>query len=254
MTQSFDENYFGRGAETYALYRPTYPDALMSALAARSRGGRAWDCATGSGQAARGLAGHFKEVIATDTSEEQISLAHGPENVTFRVAAAEASGLDASSVDLITVATALHWFDLDAFWKEVARVASSPAVLAFWCYEQPRLSDPVVQDWLDHLSSDVLGEFWDERVRATDDAYAAIDPPFDEAEDIGLYESRAVWRRSADLLGYCGTWSALERFRRARGTDPRTPELVDRLEKCWPAQGVEVVWKIRPRVFNVQES
>ncbi len=253
MSHTFDEDYFGKGAEAYALYRPTYPDALMKELAALTHPGRAWDCATGSGQAARGLAKYFDHIIATDTSEEQLSRANGPANVTFRIAAAESSGLRADSFDLITVATALHWLDREAFWAEVSRVSRDGAVLAFWCYEQPQLSEPRVQQWFDHLSNEVLGGYWDERVHLSADAYAAVTVPFEEV-DFGVFESRAHWSQPDDILGYCATWSALERFRRAMGYDPRTSSRIAELESCWPEKGVDVVWSIEPRVFRVEDA
>ena len=70
----------------------------------------AWDCATGTGQAARSLAPLFKKIIATDVSVQQIASDTAPQNVAFAVSPAEKSALDADSVDLITVAQAVHWF------------------------------------------------------------------------------------------------------------------------------------------------
>ena len=66
---------FSRGAAAYARHRPVYPEALYAHVAklAPARD-RAWDCATGSAQAARGLAGHFREVIATDASPAMTAL------------------------------------------------------------------------------------------------------------------------------------------------------------------------------------
>src|SRR5207244_11963084 len=61
------QDYFSDGARAYAAFRPRYPDALFAFLAgAVPRHDLAWDCATGSGQAAIGLARHFARVLASD--------------------------------------------------------------------------------------------------------------------------------------------------------------------------------------------
>jgi ubiquinone/menaquinone biosynthesis C-methylase UbiE len=82
----------------------------------------AWDCAAGSGQATADLARRFDRVIATDASSEQISAAKPISNVEYRVATAEQSGLSDNCADLVTVAQALHWFDLPKFYAEARRV------------------------------------------------------------------------------------------------------------------------------------
>jgi hypothetical protein len=57
------EDHFSSHSQQYAQYRPKYPDELYTYLAslapARSL---AWNCGTGNGQAALGLAKHFDVV------------------------------------------------------------------------------------------------------------------------------------------------------------------------------------------------
>src|SRR5262245_38403499 len=122
MTTSF-KDHFSTVASNYALYRPRYPAELFAYLATLVPTCEfAWDCATGSGQAAVALAAHFKRVIATDASATQIANGETHPRVEYRVAPAEQSGLAAASVDLLTVAQALHWFDLPRFFVEANRV------------------------------------------------------------------------------------------------------------------------------------
>ena len=60
------KDHFSGVAGKYAEFRPSYPRALFEWLATvASRRGRVWDCATGNGQAASGLAEFFEEVLAT---------------------------------------------------------------------------------------------------------------------------------------------------------------------------------------------
>ena len=118
----FKDHFSGHAVE-YAKFRPRYPDKMFEYLASISpRPERAWDCATGNGQAAAGLARHFDNVTATDASAQQIASAELNDRISYRVAPAEASGIDSASVDLILVAQALHWFDIDRFFTEAKRV------------------------------------------------------------------------------------------------------------------------------------
>src|SRR2546422_3157121 len=134
MSQTFHDHFSGV-ANRYADYRPHYPAALFDYLATLGpRNSLVWDCACGNGQAALDLARHFERIIATDASREQIASATPHAKVEFRVASAEQSGLEAESVRLLTVAQALHWFDLDRFYAEAGRVLKPGGVLAVWAY------------------------------------------------------------------------------------------------------------------------
>src|SRR3954463_11009233 len=105
-------DHFSDASRAYAAARPTYPEALSAFIASVAPAReRAWDCATGNGQAARGLAAHFAEVIATDASAAQIAAATPHARVRFEVAPAECTPLPAKSFDAVCVAQALHWFD-----------------------------------------------------------------------------------------------------------------------------------------------
>jgi len=75
-------DHFSATAAAYATFRPRYPDALFEWLAAIAPSREcAWDCATGSGQAASGLARHFEQVVATDPSAAQLAHAAAGDHV-----------------------------------------------------------------------------------------------------------------------------------------------------------------------------
>jgi ubiquinone/menaquinone biosynthesis C-methylase UbiE len=113
------KDHFSRQAADYAKFRPSYPKELFDYLGSIAPGRQlAWDCGTGNGQAAIGLASVFDGVIATDASEKQITNAEPHERVDYRVAPAESSGINSATIDLIMVAQALHWFDLDRFYRK----------------------------------------------------------------------------------------------------------------------------------------
>jgi len=161
MTDSF-KDHFSDASNDYRLYRPRYPSELFAYLASISpERKQAWDCATGSGQAALELSGYFSKVIATDASSTQIESARCDDKtaVCFRVASAEKSGIEANSVDLITVAQALHWFDIQAFSKEVNRVLKPGGVLAVWTYNLLQIQ-PEIDAQVNHLYASILNDFW----------------------------------------------------------------------------------------------
>src|SRR5262249_31727456 len=133
-------------AERYAACRPSPPRALVQYLAALvPTQSTAWDCGTGNGQVAVPLAEFFTHVVATDHSGDQVARARSVPNIRYCVAEAEESGLDSGTVDLITVAQAVHWFDLDKFYAEGTRVLRPGGFIAVWCYRRPRVDSRIDQ-------------------------------------------------------------------------------------------------------------
>ena len=146
------------GGGGVAAIVPVSRAALRGVAARVPRTYLAWDCATGNGQAAIGLAAHFARVVATDASPAQIASASQHERVTYHVAAAESCGLATASIDLVTVAQALHWFDLPAFFREARRVLAPGGVIAAWCYtlleSRPRRCDRA------RFYEETVGPYW----------------------------------------------------------------------------------------------
>lgn len=118
-----DKDLFSSQAENYARFRPGYPEDLfeyiLSFVTSRDL---AWDAGTGNGQAALILSRYFKTVIGTDISEQQLLKAAKGDNIRYQLSKAESVNLPDHSADLITVAQAYHWFNFEAFAREVIRV------------------------------------------------------------------------------------------------------------------------------------
>ena len=58
------EDHFSKQSQLYAQYRPKYPAEIYSYLASLAPGrSLAWDCGTGNGQAAIGLADYFERCM-----------------------------------------------------------------------------------------------------------------------------------------------------------------------------------------------
>lgn len=220
---SFSDHFSGH-ADDYARFRPGYPDALFDALAAECvRCDLAWDCATGNGQAALGLARRFKRVVATDASEEQIRAATPHPRVAYSVALAGNSPLDDASADLVTVAQALHWLDPDRFYPEVRRVTRPGGLLAAWTYTlfHAPPDDPqsdAIDAVLHHFYHDVVGPYWPPERQHIEANYRSLPFPFEELSppDVSL---RADWSLDA-VVGYLRTWSASKRYAAETGEDP----------------------------------
>jgi SAM-dependent methyltransferase len=189
----------------------------------------AWDCATGNGQAAIGLAAHFQRVIATDGSAAQIAAAVPHDRVTYRVALAEASDLPSSAVDLVTAAQAVHWFDRDAFFREARRVLVPGGVIAVWCYSLLEIDDRV-DALVRSFYEDTVGPYWLQDRQLVDVGYRTLDFPFDEFELPPLAIEQHL---TLDQLGgYLRTWSATQRYAADRGEDPVAP-LIAEIATSW---------------------
>ena len=229
---------FSTVAREYANFRAGYPAGLFEWLAQVAPAREAvWDAGCGSGQASVGLAAHFTTVHATDISPEQLAAAKPHERVRYSVAPERASGLGASSVDLITVAQALHWFDVEAFYDEARRVARPAAVLAVWTYPRPRFTDPAFDALLEDFYAHIVGPYWPPGRRHIEAYYESLPFPFKqlEAPPFGLTLDWTL----AQVLGYVSSWSATVRYRQARNEDP-VPWLAERLGKVWPSPDVRL--------------
>ncbi|MGI9263346.1 MAG: class I SAM-dependent methyltransferase, partial [Gammaproteobacteria bacterium] len=174
------KDHFSARSTVYARYRPSYPVALFRWLAESSPGRQcAWDSATGNGQAAIGLAQWFDSVVASDASERQIEDARPHASVTYLVSPSEETTLHDQSVDLVLVAQALHWLDVDAFYREVRRVSRADALIAVCSYSLARI-DSRIDSIVDHFYGDVLGDYWPAERRHVDTHYLDLPFPFEQ--------------------------------------------------------------------------
>ncbi|MGI9174279.1 MAG: class I SAM-dependent methyltransferase [Rhodothermales bacterium] len=215
---SFDKDYFSTQSVSYARYRPRYPAALFGFIAAQCPvREQAWDVATGNGQAAHALARHFAHVVATDASRQQIARAVPRNQVTYRVEPAEATSLARQSVDVVTVAQALHWLDVDRFYAEVRRVLKPGGMLAAWTYGLFRVT-PYVDRVLDRYYHDLVGSYWPPERRHVEAAYRTLPFPFERLA-APAFEMDVLWSLT-DVQGYLGTWSATQRYKEAKERDP----------------------------------
>ena len=218
----FEDHFSGHSGQ-YARNRPRYPDEIYAYLASLAPDrSLAWDCGTGNGQAAVGLAAYFERVYATDASEGQISQAHPHENVEYHVEPAEHVLLSDSIVDLVTVAVAIHWFNFDQFYREVKRVLKPEGVLAAWTYNLVEIT-PAVDELVRHYYRDIVGGYWPERIRYLEERYETIPFPFEEIT-APSFAMETDWSL-IQLAGFLDSWSATQRYKAQTGQHP--------LEQIW---------------------
>jgi SAM-dependent methyltransferase len=244
------KDHFSAHAADYAANRPGYPPALFDVLASLPRRRQlALDCATGNGQAAIGLAERFAHVLAIDASQEQLASAVPHPRIEYRQARAEASGAAAGSVDLVTAAQAVHWFDFDAFYAEVRRVLAPGGAVAVFTYNLARIT-PEVDRLIDRLARQIVGPWWPPERRWVDEEYRTLPFPFAEVS-VAPVENTAEWDLDR-LLRYVGTWSACRRYQGETGRDP-IKMMQDELIAAWgnPRQARRVCWPIHMRAGHL---
>ncbi len=202
---------FSSQAITYQKFRPVYPkelyDEILRHVPARDT---AWDCGTGNGQVALVLADHFQNVIATDVSEQQLGMAKTKTNIEYICCRAEKTDFPGKYFDLITVAQAIHWFDFEAFFKEINRVGKKGALLAVWGYGLLRIN-PEIDDSLDHFYKYVIGPYWDTERQLIDEHYASIPFPFKKIKTERQFVIEVEWNRN-QFEGYLNTWSSVQKY------------------------------------------
>ncbi|MCS5711323.1 methyltransferase domain-containing protein [Candidatus Berkiella aquae] len=223
--------HFAQNSGDYLQYRPDYPEALFQFLADLCGEHQlAWDCATGNGQAALPLAKYFKQVIASDINQQPLNVALQNENIAYYCWPAEQTELQPRSVDLITVAQALHWFDLPSFYEEVRRVAKPKAIIAAWCYSLGSVS-PEVDRVIHSLYHDILGDtFWPKERRYIDKEYKTIAFPFKKKVTSTFHAEKNF--QLASLIGYLRTWSAVKEYQQRLNQDP-IQLIFNDLEQAW---------------------
>lgn len=252
------KDLFSSNSKEYASSRPRYPRSLFEFLVELVQyRNLAWDCATGNGQAAVFLSEYFEQVIASDASKEQIENAQPRNNIRYEVFPAERTTLANNSVDLITIAQALHWFDLDDFYKEAKRVLRKDddrggngggGVVAAWAYGVHSISAEI-DNITRLLYEDILGSYWPKERKIVENKYQDIPFPFQKI-DTPVFQIELDWTMS-ELVGYLYTWSSVQKFIGRNNSDP-IKQVYDDLAAAWGDKNTwhkrRVVWPIYMRV------
>lgn len=224
------KDLFSEQSSLYKIYRPEYPADLYKFIMSHVPDTcLAWDVGTGNGQVAKALSMYFTSVYASDISEKQLAEAHKEENICYVKCPAESCGLPDKSVDLITVAQAVHWFDFEKFYHEVRRVAREHAIIAAWGYGLLSVNNEIDELILDFYQVR-LGKYWSAERKLIDHAYSTIPFPFKEINTPEFF-IETLWTIQ-QLEGYLNTWSAVNSYRQQEKTNP-VDDLIHHIEKHW---------------------
>jgi SAM-dependent methyltransferase len=249
MSSSF-RDHFSKQAEQYSRHRPVYPGELFDYLAGLAPGRvLAWDCGTGNGQAAIELAKRFDRVIATDASAEQIKNAFAASGVEYRCEPAEATSIPSGSVDLVTVGTAVHWFEFDPFYAEVRRVSKPGGILAVWTYHLPRIESGV-DEWLENFFRRTLAGAWPERIAYLDERYRTLPFPFEEIRPRPI-SMTSRWD-FACFVGFLASWSGTRHFCESNG-EKAFERVIASAAPLWGKPGLQrvITWDLYFRIGKV---
>ncbi|KAL8142967.1 hypothetical protein V2J09_015999 [Rumex salicifolius] len=239
---------FVKQAQEYADNRPTYPPDLFRFIASKTpKHHVVWDVGTGSGQAMIPLAEIYKSAIGTDTSEKQLEHAPKLANVRYLKTPPETTTeylqenvAHESTVDLVTIAQAIHWFDLPKFYSQVRWILKKPdGVIAAWCYTTPEVN-AAVDGVFQHFYNVCSGPFWEEQRKLVDDKYMSIEFPFEAVEGVegtGPVEFTAEKAMSLEkYLSYIRSWSAYNTAKE-RGVELLGEDVVANFKAAWDEDG-----------------
>jgi ubiquinone/menaquinone biosynthesis C-methylase UbiE len=241
---------FSTGSANYASFRPTSPKELYKFLFQQVQGfDTAWDVGTGNGQVAAVLADHYQTVHATDISTAQLAKAVQKDNIIYKEQRAEQSSLPDKSIDLITVAQAFHWFDFEAFYKEVRRVAKPGCLLAIWTYNLLTIDNGIIDEVIDDFYFNTVGPYWDKERKYVDVGYKNIDIPFKELAT-PVFPMHYKWGLE-QFLGYVGTWSSVQHYKDKENADPITI-LAAKLKHYWrDNEAKDIDFPVFMRLFRI---
>ena len=127
------EKFTGK-AEAYTKARPGYPDAAIDYIVNLVSSDAVFtDVGAGTGKFTELLARKGYQIFAvepnTDMQEQLVNILSPFPNAKTVIGSAEATNLADNSVDVITCAQALHWFDPNAFRNECRRIGKPDSIV-----------------------------------------------------------------------------------------------------------------------------
>ena len=213
------KDLFSEQSKNYSKFRPHYPKELFEYIISFvDEKEKAWDCATGNGQAATALANYFETVVATDISNQQLEQAIQKYNIIYQKAPAESTPFNENEFDLITIAQAYHWLNWKNFHQEATLVAKPGAVIAAWCYFSLHTEDEKLNDLYNHFYSKIIGDYWDAERKFVDEQYQTVDFDFAPLPE-KQFTTEMEWTKE-QFIGYLDSWSSVQKYKKINNTSP----------------------------------
>lgn len=246
--------HFQQGGAQYAQFRPSYPKTLGQALARLAPDNKqAVDVGCGSGQLSGVLAGYFKQVVGIDPSTSQLQHAQQHHNVRYQQGHAEQLDIADASADLVVAAQAAHWFNLDAFYAEVKRIAKPAALIALISYGVPFIYDAANSVFQQAYWQDVH-RFWPPERQHVENAYSQLYFPFPRISLAHIPGDQLSYQRCmhlSEFINYIKTWSAYQQALKQNQAHC-FDALFSKLEAVWhPSDTKQVVWPLTLKVGQI---
>lgn len=227
----------------YKDSRPTYDREIYEYLNTLVKSfDNAWDCACGNGQVSTVLSESFKNVLASDSCQFQLSKAPSISNITYQHAKEEIIAPN-EHFDLITVATAIHWLNRDKFYNEADRVLKNGGILAVWGYSGIHLHEDI-DDTLQRIVYEKFMPYYPENIKIAFNKYEDISTPFSPLNTPEFKVSRD-WSYH-NLVNYLESFSAMQNYMAQHGKSGK--ELFyDELLESWGGNPNEIktlTWKL----------
>lgn len=242
---------FSTQSVQYSQYRPYYPSEMIAYIVSFVQNkDTALDVATGNGQVAGELAKYFSQVYGTDISQKQLENAVKADSIIYKTESAEQTSFGESQFDLVTVAQAIHWFDFDAFYKEVYRILKPNgifAVLGYGLFNATGEADKLLK----HFYYDITGPYWDAERRYLDENYETIPFPFEEVE-VMQFTNEFTWTFE-QLTGYLETWSAVQHYIKKNDSNP-VDVIRDELKEYWEKGDRKVTFPLLLRIGKLRQK
>lgn len=243
------QSRFGKAAGAYHAYRPGYSPAMFERILAALRTEqreRAMDLGAGSGQATRALVKEFPEVIAVEPEPLMAAkLREAVPRAIVRVMTAEECEQAASSVDLVLIATALHWMDVPHVIANVERWLKRGGVLAVCGGGLPRMPDPVwmvvkqdlVQRWDEFRDARLKRkEFPESILRVAKDLRMVEETTHSHMIPMTADEFAGFWRSTSYGSAYGRTLGEVE--------EQYWQGLEERIGTAWPEERIPIDFKV----------
>ncbi|KAH6828695.1 hypothetical protein C2S53_018044 [Perilla frutescens var. hirtella] len=182
-----------------------------------------------------------------DISPKQLEFAAKLPNITYQCTSPTMSMDELqnkvgskSTFDLVTIAQAMHWFDLPTFYQQVKWLLKKPnGVIAAWCYTTPEVS-PTVDSLFQRFYTVDAGPYWKSPRQMVDEKYETIDFPFDPVDGL---EHNGPFRfnieKVMDLEGYftyLRSWSAYE-IAKEKGVELLSDNVKEEFKRAWNEDG-----------------
>ncbi len=243
-------NAFDSRSKEYATFRPTYPTELLQSLSALATNkSLALDVGCGTGQLTTLLSPYFDQVIGIDSSSKQLEQAKQAPNVKYHHQEAEKLCIPDDSVDLISVAQAAHWFDLDNFYQEALRVAKPNAILALVSYGVPYIQDPINTTFQQGYWQDTY-EYWPSERKHVETGYRDLYFPFKELRLPNVRYQKEMYVE--EFIMYIKTWTSYKKAEKTQEGLKRFNSFFKRLNKVWPEnEAKEVIWPISIKAARI---